>query len=59
MIKEALNPVLFPLFVELICSSIQKEDKLLAIYKRLVLPKFPIRALEETSIWNQILVRYI
>ena len=43
MTTETLNPVLFPLFVELICSSIQRDAPVLgAKYKRLVLPRSPV-----------------
>ena len=49
VIKEAWNPVLFPVFVELICSDTQREDLLSgAMYKRLVLPRSPMY--EEASI---------
>ena len=43
VIKEASNPLLFPLFVELICSDTQREAPVLgAKYKRLVLPRSPV-----------------
>ena len=43
LIKEALNPVLFPLFGELIWSDTQREALVLgAKYKRLVLPRSPV-----------------
>ena len=43
MTTETLNPVLFQLFVELICSDTQREAPVLdAKYKRLVLPKSPV-----------------